>query len=219
MRANEFITEGSEGMSRRGFLGALGAGALAASGAVDAKQYAAPKAKPIETTNISMNVRAEDLLQRTAIRAGIRGKELAQFMAQTKHESADFSRMKEMGGAQYFANKYDPRFNPAKAKQLGNVKPGDGVKYHGRGYIQITGRENYRKAGQALGLPLEQQPELAAKPEVAAKIAVWYWKARVQPHVANFNDTTAVTKYINPGLRGIKDRLDNYNQYKLVMNV
>jgi predicted chitinase len=218
MRAFEFL---NEDLSRRGFLGALGAGALAASGvqakqSKTAKQYAPSN---IETTNISMNTMAEDLVQRTAIKAGIKGRELAQFMAQTKHESADFSRMKEMGGANYFAQHYDPKFNPAKARTLGNKQIGDGAKYHGRGYIQITGRDNYRMAGQALGIPLEQHPELAAKPDVAAKIAVWYWKTRVKPNVANFNDTTQVTKLINPALRGLKDRFENYKQYVNVMNV
>jgi predicted chitinase len=214
MRAREFI---NEDMSRRGFLGALGAGAMAASGVqAKTKQYAP---SPIETTNISMNTNAEDLVQRTAIKAGIKGRELAQFMAQVKHESADFSRMKEMGGAQYFTQHYDPKFAPGKAKILGNNRPGDGAKYHGRGYIQITGRDNYRMAGQALHLPLEQHPEMAAKPEVAARIAVWYWKTRVKPNVANFNDTTTVTKLINPALRGLKDRFENFKQYVTVMNV
>lgn len=224
MRASEFTTVNlNEDMSRRGFLGALGAGALAAGG-VEAKsknatQYKHVPEKPIETTNISMNTIPEDLVQRVAIKAGIRGNELAQFMAQTKHESADFSRMKEMGGANYFAQRYDPRMSPKTAKILGNTKPGDGVRYHGRGFIQITGRDNYRMAGEALGLPLEQHPELAAKPEVAAKIAVWYWKTRVKPKVANFNDTSAVTRLINPAMRGLKDRFANFKQYKLVMNV
>jgi predicted chitinase len=219
MRAKEFV---SEDMSRRGFLGALGAGAMAASGVAQAKPKKLQQYAPnvgIETTNISMNTNAEDLVQRTAIRSGIKGRELAQFMAQVKHESADFSRMKEIGGAQYFAQHYDPKFAPAKARILGNKKPGDGAKYHGRGYIQITGRDNYRMAGQALNLPLEQHPEMAAKPEVAARIAVWYWKTRVKPNVANFNDTTTVTKLINPALRGLKDRFENYKQYVTVMNV
>jgi predicted chitinase len=221
MRAHEFLDQNqlNEDMSRRGFLGALGAGALASAGVNARTQYKPEQTKPIETVNISMNTGPEDLLQRTAIKSGIRGNELAQFMAQTKHESADFSRMKEIGGSQYFAQRYDPKSSPKTAKILGNTKPGDGVKYHGRGYIQITGRDNYRMAGQALGLPLEQHPEMAAKPDVAAKIAVWYWKTRVKPNVANFNDTTAVTKLINPAMRGLKDRFENFKQYKLVMNV
>ena len=183
------------------------------------QQYKPAEPSNIETTNISMNTNAEDLVQRAAIKAGIKGRELAQFMAQTKHESADFSRMKEMGGANYFAQRYDPKFNPAKAKTLGNKHVGDGARYHGRGYIQITGRDNYSRAGAYLGLPLEQHPEMAANPDVAAKIAVWYWKTRVKPNVANFNDTTQVTKLINPALRGLKDRFANFKQYVTVMNV
>lgn len=215
MRASEFL---KEDMSRRGFLGVLGAGALAASG-VNAKapatQYAPVKQEPINV--LSMNTNAEILLQRAARAAGIKGIELAQFLAQCSHESADFSRMKEMGGTQYFTKKYDPKFNPVKARTLGNTNPGDGARYAGRGYIQITGRENYRRAGQALNLPLEQQPELAAKPDVAARIAVWYWKTRVKPNVQNFADTTQVTKYINPGLRGLQDRHSNFLDYKKII--
>lgn len=215
MRASEFL---NEDMSRRGFLGALGAGALAASG-VDAKmpstQYAPVKQEPMNI--LSMNSKQEEILQRAARAAGIRGIELAQFLAQCSHESADFSRMKEMGGTQYFTKKYDPRYNPVKARTLGNTHAGDGARYAGRGFIQITGRENYRRAGHALGLQLEQQPELAARPDIAAKIAVWYWKTRVKPNVQNFADTTQVTKYINPALRGLQDRHSNFLDYKKIL--
>ena len=209
MRATEFI---QEDLTRRNFLGAVGATAL--SGAVAAKS-----APPEETTGISMNSGIEHLLVRVAMAAGIRGNELAQFMAQTRHESADFSRMREMGNANYFAKRYDPKYAPEKAKILGNTHAGDGIRYHGRGFIQITGRDNYRRAGEALGIPLEQNPDLAADPKIAARIAVWYWKTRVQPKIQNFNDTTAVTKAINPALRGLQDRLQHFKDYKLVMNV
>ena len=170
----------------------------------------------IETTGLSMNSAKEHILQKVAVKAGIKGVELAQFMAQMRHESADFAHMKELGGKLDF-KKYDPTHNPRKAKILGNVKPGDGERYKGRGFIQITGRDNYRMAGQAIGLPLEQKPELASTPEVAAKIAVWYWKTRVKPAVSNFNDTTAVTKAINPGLRGLQDRHAYFQDYKKVI--
>ena len=206
-----------EDLSRRGFLGAMGAGAATAVAPGIAQAKVNPQ--PIETTGLSMNTIPEHTLQRVAIRAGIRGVELAQFMAQVRHESADFSRMKEIGGKQYFIKRYDPRTAPQTARILGNTHPGDGERYFGRGFIQITGRDNYRMAGQALGLPLEQHPELAAKPDVAARIAVWYWKTRVKPNIVNFNDTTAVTKLINPALRGLQDRLQHFKQYKSVMNV
>jgi predicted chitinase len=176
----------------------------------------APKADP-GMSILSNNTEAESVLHKTARAAGIKGTELAQFMAQTKHESADFSRMKEIGGKEYFAKRYDPRAAPKTAKILGNTQAGDGVRYHGRGYIQITGRDNYRMAGEALGLPLEQHPEMASKPAIAAKIAVWYWKTRVKPFVQNFNDTEAVTRKINPAMRGLKDRYANFVDYKRIL--
>lgn len=204
-------------MSRRGFLGALGAGAAAAVAPGLAQAKAAPT--PIETTGVSMNSGPEHSVQRTAIASGIKGVELAQFMAQVRHESADFSRMKEIGGRQYFIKRYDPRVAPQTAKILGNTKPGDGERYFGRGFIQITGRSNYQMAGDAIGVDLVKHPELAARPDIAARIAVWYWKTRVKPKVDNFNDTQAVTKLINPALRGLSDRLKHFKEYKSVMNV
>lgn len=180
------------------------------------KQVNKPDPK-ISTNGLSSNSAPEHTVQKVAMQSGIKGVELAQFMAQTRHESADFSRMKELGGNKYFHNKYDPKTAPKTAKILGNVKPGDGIKYHGRGFIQITGRDNYRMAGEALGLPLEEKPELASKPEVAAKIAVWYWNTRVKPKVNNWNDTAAVTKAINPAMRGLDDRHEFFNNYKRII--
>lgn len=215
------VKEITEDISRRGFLqGLAGGAALAATGAnaVARPAQATPNA-PVETTGLSMNSRAEHALQRAAIMSGIRGTELAQFMAQVRHESADFSRMKEIGGTKYFHHRYDPKTAPKTAKILGNTHAGDGIRYHGRGFIQITGRDNYRMAGEAIGMDLVNHPELAARPDVAAKIAVWYWKTRVKPNVHNFNDTPAVTKFINPALRGLRDRAQYFKDYKLVMNV
>lgn len=73
----------------------------------------------------------------------------------------------EYGGPAYFKRRYDIQGeNPQLAKRLGNVKPGDGVRYAGRGYVQITGRDNYRRFG------IENTPDDALKPEVAAEIMV-----------------------------------------------
>jgi predicted chitinase len=180
----------------------------------DVKHTAAPAIKePVKKIDPT---EAESTLKNIAMKAGLMGTELAQFMAQCQHETADFTHMKEIGGSLDF-KKYDPKFAPKKAKILGNKHAGDGSRYAGRGYIQITGRDNYRMAGEALGLPLEEKPELASTPTVAAKIAVWYWKTRVAPHVNNFNDTAAVTKKINPGMRGLEDRQDNFKDYKNVL--
>jgi predicted chitinase len=157
----------------------------------------------------------EKTLLNTARAAGIKGTELAAFMAQMAHESHDFQSLVEYGGSLDF-RKYDPKYNPRKAKTLGNTKAGDGARYKGRGFVQLTGRYNYRIAGKALGLPLEQKPQLVEKPEIAAKVAIWYWQHRVQPKVDNFNDVKAVTKPINPSMRGLADRKDAFKDYMQV---
>jgi len=169
----------------------------------------------------------EKILTKAAAAAGIKGEELAQFLAQTAHETGNFEHMVELGGSLDF-KKYEPKFvkdkktgklvnmNP-KAKALGNTKPGDGTRYKGRGYIQLTGKYNYKRAGEALGLDLVNKPELVEKPEIAAKVAVWYWQNRVQPKVDNFDNTRAVTKPINSGLKGLSDREEKFQSFKVAM--
>ena len=179
----------------------------------------APQAKP-QVPQIShpqavshaqdlLATKGAQILQKAAKAAGLKGSELAQFLAQCAHETANFTTLKELGDKNYF-KKYDIKFNPAKAKELGNLRPGDGDLYKGRGFIQLTGRYNYKKAGEALGLPLERNPQLVERPDVAAKVALWFWKNRVQPNVDNFNNTSQATKPINPGLKGLSDRHNKY---------
>jgi putative chitinase len=66
-----------------------------------------------------------------------------------------------------------------------------------------------------LGLPLDANPELAAQPEIAAKIAVWYWNTRVAPKVSDFTNTKAVTKKINPALKHQDRRQQQFTKYQL----
>ena len=135
-------------------------------------------------------------LRKAAIGAKIVGAELAAFLGQCAHESAKFTTTKEFAdGSQYEGR-----------KDLGNVKPGDGVRYKGRGFIQITGRANYTAAAKDLGIDLVNHPELAEKPDVAAKVSLWYWKTRVQPKISNFANTKAVTKKVNGGVNGLQQR-------------
>ena len=135
-------------------------------------------------------------LRKAALGAKIAGAELAAFLGQCAHESAKFTTTKEFSdGSQYEGR-----------KDLGNVKPGDGVKYKGRGFIQITGRANYTQAAKDLGIDLVNHPELAEKPDVAAKVSLWYWKTRVQPKITNFTNTKAVTKKVNGGVNGLQQR-------------
>lgn len=178
-----------------------------------------PKAKEPVNIETKLENSHEKLLAKHAQAAGITGIELAAFLAQCAHETHDFNSLEEYGNAKYF-RKYDIRFNKEKAKILGNVKAGDGARYKGRGYIQLTGRYNYMMAGKALGLDLEKNPELLEDPETAAKVSIWYWKNRVQPNVSNFENVAAVTKQINPGLRGLADRKQNFKDYKqLILDI
>ena len=133
-------------------------------------------------------------------------------MAQTAHETLGFQRMAEVGSKEYF-NRYDPTVNPAKAKILGNTKKGDGIRYRGRGFIQLTGRDNYTRAGKALGLPLAEKPQLVSTPKVAAQVAVWYWKTHVRDEVKDFKDTISVTSQVNPSMNGLGDRDMNFQHY------
>lgn len=95
-------------------------------------------------------------------------------LATAHHETANWSVMKEKGGDAYFKRKYDKAGErPAKAKELGNVEAGDGVKFAGRGYVQLTGRSNYTKAGKALGLDLLKEPGKVEEPTIAAKVLIW----------------------------------------------
>ena len=214
-----------EDLSRRGFLGGLaGMAALGTSDTKTNNTVAKNTPAPIEPqkeptiTTLSNNPQIESLLHKAAVAAGIVGTELAQFMAQTKHESWNFSRLKEKSvGQGYFAKKYDRQYAPKTAKILGNKNIGDGEKYHGRGFIQLTGRDNYRIASQALGIDLLNHPDLAERPDVAAKIAIWYWQTRVKPYINNFNDTKAVTQKINPALRGLQDRHAKFIDYKNIL--
>ena len=173
-----------------------------------------PKPRTTELKKPKTSNAHENLLIKTATAAGIKGTELAAFLSQVAHESHDFQSMVEYGGSLDF-RKYDPKYAPKKAKTLGNTRPGDGAKYKGRGYIQITGKYNYAQAGKALGLDLVKNPKLAEKPSVAAKIAVWYWKLRVQPNVDDFSNVKDVTKPINPGMRGLEDRKENFKDYTI----
>jgi len=206
---------------------ALGLGALGAQGAqTQAPTQAQVQAKPAITQQAAQQAPSamqaldptEKYLVHVATQAGIKGQELAQFLAQVKHESWDFTKMDEKGGSKYYKKMYDPQFAPKTAKILGNKHAGDGEKYHGRGYIQLTGYGNYEAAGKALGVDLVKHPELAADPATAAKIAVWFWQNKTK-NITNFADTRSVTHKINPALRGLNDRQENFQEYSKLFKV
>ena len=168
-------------------------------------------------TLLSDNTEAEAALQIAAKAAGLKGVELAQFMAQTRHESWDFGKMKEVGNKKRFA-KYDV---PRKARQLGNKVKGDGELFKGRGFIQLTGRDNYTRASQQIfgDDRLVKNPDLATRLDVGAQIALWFWKNQVRPAVKDFNNTTQVVKAINANepAHVVKQRHNKFKEYLAVL--
>jgi predicted chitinase len=118
------------------------------------------------------------------------------FLAQLGHESCGFFYVEELASGADYENRTD----------LGNTHPGDGRRYKGRGWIQVTGRSNYRSAGTALGLPLENNPSLAADPDIAWRVAVWYWNTRSLNSYCDRQDFLGLTKRINGGTNGLEDR-------------
>lgn len=132
-------------------------------------------------------------LDRYAINTRLR---IAHFMGQVTHECAGFCTAEEFASGAAYEGRQD----------LGNTQPGDGKRYKGRGLIQLTGRANYRDIGRILGLPLENQPELAAEPVTALKIACEYWKKRNINTAADRDDLISVTKLVNGGLNGLEER-------------
>lgn len=97
---------------------------------------------------------------------------LAYVLATSYHETAfTMQPIHELGGPKYFFSRYDKDGDrPKVAAALGNTEKGDGVRFHGRGYVQLTGRTNYRKAGTLVGSNLVDNPDLALDPSVASKI-------------------------------------------------
>jgi putative chitinase len=168
-------------------------------------------------TLLSNNSDAEAALQTAAKTAGLKGAELAQFMAQTRHESADFAHMKEIGNKKKFAQ-YE---KPLLAKRLGNKVKGDGELFKGRGFIQLTGRDNYTRASQQIfgDDRLVKNPELASRLDVGAKVALWFWKNQVRPNVSNFNNTVEVVKAINKNepMAVVKQRHNKFKEYLAVL--
>jgi len=85
-------------------------------------------------------------------------------------------------------------YNTSKGKGLGNTQPGDGGKYIGRGYIQLTGRSNYAKYGTMVGKDLLNNPQLLSDPTVAAEVSVKYMLDRCK---TDQNDAAYVEKAIH----------------------
>ncbi len=135
------------------------------------------------------------------------------FLAQIAHESGELRFMEEIWGPTAQQKKYEPPSDLART--LGNTQPGDGKRYKGRGPIQITGRANYKKYGDLLGVDLEGNPDLAATPQFAFSTAGLFWKTRGLNELADVQDFITITKRINGGTTGLNER---QRYYETAMN-
>ena len=163
-------------------------------------------------------------------------RELANFMAQVSHESNGLTHLEE--GFRYTkglqtvpvasarnspdgeaAHRAALHGKPEALAELmygggkmGNDSPGDGYKFRGRGYIQLTGHDNYEAAGKAIGMDLVNHPDLAATPEGATKTALYFWKENVHPIAPE--DVDRATFVINKGGLGLTERREHFAEWE-----
>lgn len=130
----------------------------------------------------------------------------AMFIAQTCHESGGYRWREELASGALYEWRRD----------LGNVVAGDGVRYKGRGYIQITGRFNYRAISKALRIDFLGHPWRLSERRYAALSAAWWWESNGVNRVADTGDFVAVTRRINGGTNGLADRRRYYARARRV---
>ncbi len=189
-----------------------------------------------EATIAAIAAALDQGLQQAAIVTPLR---LAHFTAQAAHESGGFAAMVEnlnysakglratwpsrftAATAQAYARKPEKIANKVYADRLGNGDEvsGDGWRYRGRGIFQVTGRANYRVYGQVIGLDIEANPELAAGPVAAARLALAYWTTRSLNSLADRDALRDITRRINGGLIGIDDRAKKLATAKRVLGL
>ena len=121
------------------------------------------------------------------------------------------SRFASVAAARPFARNPRKLANKVYGGRLGNTQPDDGFNFRGRGYLQLTGRSNYRTFGNKIGVDLENDPDRAEDPGVAWLIAACYMANRKRHGKTCFqwadeNDVPTVTRIINGGTHGLADR-------------
>jgi len=156
----------------------------------------------------------------------INEKRIAAFFSQLCHESGEFKYMQEIASGKAYEGRLD----------LGNIHPGDGIKFKGRGPIQITGRANYHdftewalnkgvkldddEINAGFELEFEKHPELLEKPKYGFLASVWFWEKHNLNDLADIDTEESyekITKIINGGYNGLKDRKKYWNKAKSVL--
>lgn len=102
--------------------------------------------------------------------------------------------------------------NVVYSARMGNgaIESGDGWKFRGRGLKQLTGKTNYTKCGEGLGMDLISKPDLLLQPQYAALSAAWFWAENKCGPLADAGDFVGLTKRINGGTIGLQDRQKRY---------
>jgi putative chitinase len=158
-------------------------------------------------------------------------KRQACFIGQCMHESGGFkflrenlnysakalmatwpSRFPDADTAEKYVRQPEMIANKVYSGRMGNTEDGDGAKYIGRGLIQLTGKDNYRAFGEAIGEDLVANPQLVEEPRYAALSAGWFWNKRGLNALADAMDITTLTIRINGGKIGIDDRIAKINK-------
>jgi len=153
-------------------------------------------------------------------------KRQAAFIGQCAHESSNFTKLEEnlnysperlikvwpsrfpdLVAANKYAHNPQALANKVYAGRLGNNQEGDGWKYHGRGLIQLTGRENYERCGSSLGVDLISNPNWLLDLKYAALSAGWFWNKKGLNELADQQEHGQITKRINGGTLGLDGRL------------
>ena len=118
--------------------------------------------------------------------------------------------------AEAYARKPEKIANRVYANRMGNgdEASGDGWKYRGRGLIQLTGKDNYRRFAQDYGVDCVNNPDLILDPELALTSACWFWKRRKLNQYADEDDIHMVTKRINGGTNGLLHRQHYLDSFK-----
>lgn len=137
---------------------------------------------------------------------------ICHFIAQIAHESGELRYTEEIASGAAYEGR----------KDLGNTQKGDGVRFKGRGLIQLTGHNNYKAYNDYLvrnGMKVDllKTPELLAKPLGATKSAMWFWNTHNLNAYADRDDILTITRKINGGTNGLTQRKLYYQRAKLVI--
>lgn len=161
---------------------------------------------------------------------------IANFMAQIEHESGlkpisenlnyskdgllkTFPKYFNSNNANFYARKPELIANKVYCNRMGNgnYESGDGWKYRGRGFIQLTGKSNYLMLAKDTRIDFLNNPDLLLEEANAMIAALWFWGKNNLNLLADNDDINGITKKINGGFNGLEDRKDLLDKWKTLI--